>query len=208
MSKLKFSPFLKKNQKRKGKSKSVKFCGYNKAMLRMPFLLRFCIRGAHCATKAQQKSHRKSQRYTNTEESIVLELIPRTVYEGISFKSGEFPNFELLKSCFIEQGIFINNKGEVPLIKSVPEYISMIGNNISNGNIISIHEKELASEVEVFGRVAQIKSEYSLVFEGKGGVQVRYGVNLFQAIDFSGKWLISSMCWDDRADTSLIKLNV
>jgi hypothetical protein len=138
----------------------------------------------------------------------VLESIPKTVYEGISFKSGDFPNFELLKSCFIEQGIFINNKGETPIIKSVAEYISMISSNIGSGNIISIHEKELSSEVEVFGRVAQIKSEYSLAFEGKNGVQVRYGVNLFQAINCSGKWLISSMCWDDRADTTLIKANV
>lgn len=138
----------------------------------------------------------------------MLESIPRTVYEGISFKSGGTPNFELLKSCFIDQGIFINNKGETPIIKSVTEYISMISNNIANGNIISMHEKELISEVEVFGHVAQIKSEYSLVFEGKNGIQVRYGVNLFQVIQFGGKWLISSMCWDDRADTTLIKSNV
>jgi len=138
----------------------------------------------------------------------MLESIPKTVYEAISFKSGDLPNFKLLKSSFIEQGIFINNKGETPIIKSVTEYISMISSNIDNGNIVSIHEKELISQIEVFGRVAQIKSEYSLVFEGKSGTQVRYGVNLFQVISFGSKWLISSMCWDDKADTSLIKSTV
>lgn len=138
----------------------------------------------------------------------MLASIPKTVYEAISFNSGDLPNFEILKSCFIEQGILINNKGEAPVIKSVTDYISMIASNIDNGNIISIHEKELSSEVEVFGRVAQIKSEYSLAFEGKSGIQVRYGVNLFQVISCEGKWLISSMCWDDKADTTLIKSNV
>lgn len=134
----------------------------------------------------------------------MLKDIPSKVYEGISFSKGSTPDFELLKSCFIEQGIFINNKGDKPIIKPVLDYISMIKNNIENGNILSIQETEISQNIQVFGNVAQITSDYKLVFEGKQSSQVRYGVNLFQVINNNGQWLVSSMCWDDRNDKSLL----
>lgn len=134
----------------------------------------------------------------------MLKDIPSKIYDAISFNKGSKPDFELLGSSFIEQGIFINNKGESPVIKSVPDYATMIDTNIGNGNIISIKETEIRNNVQVFGNVAQICSEYELIFEGKGGVQTRYGVNLFQLINQQGTWLVSSMCWDDKVDKSLL----
>ena len=80
----------------------------------------------------------------------------------------------------------------------------MIKNNIENGNILSIQETEISQNIQVFGNVAQITSDYKLVFEGKQSSQVRYGVNLFQVINNNGQWLVSSMCWDDRNDKSLL----
>lgn len=138
------------------------------------------------------------------KEGFMLKTISEKVYEGISFSKGNKPRFDLLKSCFIEQGIFINNKGESPIIKPVLDYIEMIDSNINLGNILSIQETEIEQQVEEFGSVAQIKSSYKLDFEGKEGVQTRYGVNLFQLINHNGQWLISSMCWDDKPDKSLL----
>lgn len=138
------------------------------------------------------------------KEGFMLKTISEKVYEGISFSKGNKPRFDLLKSCFIEQGIFINNKGESPIIKPVLDYIEMIDSNINLGNILSIQETEIEQQVEEFGSVAQIKSSYKLDFEGKKGVQTRYGVNLFQLIKHNGQWLVSSMCWDDKPDKSLL----
>jgi len=138
----------------------------------------------------------------------MLNEIPSRVYQGISFLKGEVPNFELLASCFIEQGIFINNKGEAPVIKSVPDYISMIGSAIENGVILSIQETELSQSIQTYGKVAQVSSEYQLIFEGKQGQQIRFGVNLFQLIFKNERWLVSSMCWDDRPDKSLLSQSV
>ena len=134
----------------------------------------------------------------------MLKEVPAKVYRGISFEKDGSPDFDLLASCFIEQGIFINNKGETPVIKTVPAYISMIGSAIESGMIISIKERELSSSIQTYGKIAQISSEYELTFEGKQGIQTRYGVNLFQLIFHNDQWLISSMCWDDRADKSLL----
>ena len=138
----------------------------------------------------------------------MLKDIPAQVYSGISFEKGVLPNLSILESCFIEDGLFINNKGDMPVIKRVSDYTKMIKDNIDNGNIISILESELKNEVRVFGKVAQIASEYQLVFEGKSGVQTRYGVNLFQLVLVADKWLITSMCWDDKTDHSLLTVRV
>ena len=138
----------------------------------------------------------------------MLKEIPARVYEGISFSKGSKPDSGLLSSYFIEKGLFINNKGESPVVKSVPDYISMITTNIDNGNIVSIKEQELSNTVKVFGSVAQVSSEYELTFVGENGSQTRYGVNLFQLIKHGGLWLISSMCWDDKDDRSLLQESV
>ena len=134
----------------------------------------------------------------------MLQEIPSTVYRGISFSKGSQPNYELLTSCFINHGIFINNKGDAPVIKSVPDYMSMLGQAIDNGAIVSIEESELSHSIQRFGKVAQISSAYQLKFEGKQGMQTRFGVNLFQLIFQNGQWLIASMCWDDRPDKTLL----
>jgi hypothetical protein len=138
----------------------------------------------------------------------MLKDIPAQVYSGISFEKGVLPNLSILEGCFIEDGLLINNKGDMPVIKRVSDYTKMIKDNIDNGNIISILESELKNEVRVFGKVAQIASEYQLVFEGKSGVQTRYGVNLFQLVLVADKWLITSMCWDDKTDHSLLTVRV
>lgn len=138
-----------------------------------------------------------------------LEQIPQAVYQAISFQPGTKPSYADLGEQFIKQGLFINNKGHEPLIKSVPDYIEMIDHNIVAGNIVSITEREISQKITVVGKVAQIYSEYELHFEGTlEGVQdrqTRYGVNLFQLICQNGDWKISSMCWDDRDDQTLLE---
>ena len=138
----------------------------------------------------------------------MLKEVPAKVYRAISFEKDGTPDFDLLASCFIEQGIFINNKGENPVIKSVSAYIDMIGSAIKNGAVVSIKEVELSNSVQNYGTVAQISSEYELTFEGQKGIETRYGVNLFQLVYQNDHWLISSMCWDDRPDKSLLAQNV
>ena len=97
----------------------------------------------------------------------MLKAISEKVYEGISFSKGNKPRFDLLKSCFIEQGIFINNKGESPIIKPVLDYIEMIDSNINNGNILSIQETEIEQQIEDFAHSAKLAQD-----AGYDGVEV------------------------------------
>ncbi len=133
-----------------------------------------------------------------------MKEITQKVYEAISFDKGSNPSYEKLKACFIDEGLFINNKGDSPMIKSVDDYIAFIKEMVNNKNILSLSEKELKFECQVIGKVASITSSYQLDFETQQGSMTRYGVNLFQLIFKDGEWLISSMCWDDKEDKSLI----
>lgn len=133
----------------------------------------------------------------------MLSNIPKFVYSGISFRKGETPELSILKEAFLPEGLFINNKGETPIVKGVKEYIDMVSKNIEAGNILSINEVEESQEILVFGKVAQISSKYTLTFEGSTHSQTRYGVNLFQLILKNDTWFVASMCWDDKTDKSL-----
>ena len=130
----------------------------------------------------------------------MLQHISQQVYAAISFARGEQPDLQQLSALFIEQGILINNKGDKPMIKPVADYITFIQHNINTGNIQALQETELKVELEVFGKVAQLRSSYQLDFMTQETSMTRYGVNLFQLIQQHEKWLIASMCWDDAID--------
>jgi hypothetical protein len=134
--------------------------------------------------------------------------IPKEVYESFSFQEGSQPNYERLLSCFIVEGLFINNKGENPMVKPLKDYVAFIKSNVEAGNILSIKESEIENSVTLFGKVGHIVSRYQLEAKTRGGMQTRYGVNLFQIIKFGTKWKISSMCWDDHEDQRLFEVDM
>ena len=136
------------------------------------------------------------------------ENITQQVYEAISFEEGSQPSYENLLKNFISEGLFINNKGEKPMIKPINDYVSFIKTNVEAGNIISIKEIELNRKVTLFGSVGNIVSQYKLEAQSGTGKQTRYGVNLFQIIKHDNEWKISSMCWDDNEDKSLLDIGI
>lgn len=134
--------------------------------------------------------------------------IPNYVYESFSFKEGGQPDFETLLSYFLPQGLFINNKGDSPRVRSLQEFVAFMKGNIDAGDIISICESEIDNTVAIFGKVGHIVSRYKLEAETPNGLQTRYGVNLFQMIKSGEVWKISSMCWDDYEDQRLINAGI
>ena len=134
--------------------------------------------------------------------------IPQEIYQHFSFQEGGAPNFAQMLSFFVPEGLFINNKGDKPLVKSLAEFVSFMKGNIDEGNILSIDESEIENNVTLFGKVGHIASRYKLVANTRNGVQVRYGVNLFQIINYGKEWMVSSMCWDDYPDQRLFGIDL
>ena len=129
--------------------------------------------------------------------------IAQNIYEAISFDKGKEPNYSQLTSYFISEGLFINNKGDEPMVKSVEGYVSFVKTLINSGNILSLNESEISSDIQLFGKVGTITSRYKLEFTTSSGNFTRYGVNLFQVIKHHGQWLVASMCWDDKENQEL-----
>jgi len=135
----------------------------------------------------------------------MLKFIPSEVYAALSFRQGAFPDFDRLAGFFLPEAVFINNKGDVPQVKQLHTYINMVESLIDDGTMLSLRETEIEQTCQVYGKVAQINSAYELVFSTPEGVFTRYGVNLFQLVKCDNRWLITSMCWDDRPDETLHK---
>ena len=134
--------------------------------------------------------------------------ITKKVYESISFEKGFAPQYENLIANFIDEGLFINNKAEVPMIKPINDYVTFIKKNVNMGNIVSLKESEIDSSISLFGSVGNIVSQYRLDFETSSGKFTKYGVNLFQIIKHDSEWKIVSMCWDDKDDKSLLEIKI
>lgn len=134
--------------------------------------------------------------------------IPKAIYKHFSFQEGGQPNFARMLSHFVPEGLFINNKGDNPLVKPLTDFVSFIKGNIDAGNILSIDESEIANNVTLFGKVGHIASRYKLEAKSRNGVQTRYGVNLFQVIRLGTEWKVSSMCWDDYPDQRLFEIDL
>jgi hypothetical protein len=109
-----------------------------------------------------------------------------------------------MKEHFTPHGIFINNKGDKPLVKPFDEFAAFINSNIDAGHILEINESEIENSIQLFGKVGQLVSRYKLVAKMPSGSQARYGVNLFQLIQYGSEWRVSSMCWDDYPDQRLL----
>ena len=134
----------------------------------------------------------------------MLKFIPGEVYAALSFRKGGSPDFDRLSTFFLPEAVFINNKGEAPVVRVLGDYITMMETAVSSGQLLSLRETEIEQTCQIFGKVAQITSAYELLFDTPDGMRTRYGVNLFQMVCIKDQWQISAMCWDDRPDQTLL----
>ena len=123
-----------------------------------------------------------------------LESTIHELYRSICFEQGQTPHPEKLHELFIGNGLLINNQGEQPVVMSVEQFIAGYREALAGGAIQSLEEKEIHETTEVFGKVAHRFSTYRLFING---APVSKGVNTIQLIKQDGKWLVSSMAWND-----------
>lgn len=131
---------------------------------------------------------------THDVEKRLDELI-QNLYGSITSTDDQKPDFEMLRSLFVENGIVVNNSlGNTKQMK-VDEFIRGFEENLQKGAIKSFEEKELCRTVEHFGTIMQVFSTY----EGKknaGEERTFRGINSIQLIYLEEHWKIVSMVWD------------
>lgn len=128
-----------------------------------------------------------------------LEATLDALYASISFTSGANPQLNLLRTLFLPQGLLINNNTPAtPVVMSVEEFCGVVEAAIASGNLTEFHEHEIARIIEVFGNIAHVFSTYEARFDAASAEPFSVGINTIQLIRTDGKWLVSSMAWNDQ----------
>ncbi|MFD2514139.1 hypothetical protein ACFSRY_09700 [Pontibacter locisalis] len=127
-----------------------------------------------------------------------LDQLTQELYSCVCFKKGEKPDLKKLKTLFFSSGKLINNSGSEPKEFTSEQFAKEVREQIEKGEIEAFHEQEVSHKTEVFGKVAQRFSTYEARFDEAHPEPLVVGVNCIQFIQVDGKWLISSMAWDDE----------
>ncbi|GAB3202905.1 hypothetical protein ABID22_001132 [Pontibacter aydingkolensis] len=128
-----------------------------------------------------------------------LDILTQELYSCVCFKKGENPELEKFYTLFHSTGKLINNSGSEPKEFTVEQFIQEVKQKIADGKIEAFQEKEVANKTDVFSKVAQRFSTYEARIDENSSHPVIVGVNCIQFIQANGKWLITSMVWDDES---------
>ena len=126
------------------------------------------------------------------------------LYRSICFEKGGRPPVDKLHDLFIPQGLMINNSEETPLLMSVESFIQSFRSRIEDGTIVSFMEKELSNITEIFGKIAHRFSTYETKFDLTREEPFTVGINSIQFVEIGGRWLISSIVWNNQTEDRII----
>jgi hypothetical protein len=124
-------------------------------------------------------------------EDIAIRRAVADVYAVISGPAGQKRDFARMKSLFTPDARLyaVGSKGLQG--GSLDDYIARNGPSLEK---IGFTERELTSQVQIFGNVAQVWSSYAGT-SSDSSVNVR-GINSFQlARQPDGRWLVHSILW-------------
>ncbi len=127
-----------------------------------------------------------------------LDQLTQALYGCVCFRNSEKPNLEKLKTLFFNDGKLINNSASEPHEYTAEQFCQNVTQQIEAGSLSVFQEKEVAYKTEVFGKVAQRFSTYEARCDDTSPDPAAVGVNCIQFIQVNGKWLITSMAWDDE----------
>ncbi|MEO6631467.1 MAG: hypothetical protein ABIN13_07095 [Mucilaginibacter sp.] len=127
-----------------------------------------------------------------------IDYITEDFYESLSFQDGEMPDLETARELFYEKGLIINNSFGKPITFTVDGYIQSFEEKIADGTMLQFMQRELYSETEVFGKVAQRLSVYEYSFTYHETANAPRGINYIQFILDNDNWRITSMAWSDE----------
>jgi hypothetical protein len=141
-----------------------------------------------------------------TQENISLlntqaiDHLTEKFYQCVSFDNERYPNFDTLEELFYGAGKLINNNFDNPVDFTVQSFSHAVMQQIESGNVDFFAQQEIGDITEFFGRIAHRISvyEYSNVKSVKQ--KWKRGVNYIQYIFTGGKWLITSMVWNDEKE--------
>ncbi len=133
-------------------------------------------------------------------DTASIDSILHALYESISHEVGGRPDWERLRSLFIQGARIIPPALEsAPLVvMDLETFVARVEENLDRreDDEEGFHEMELARRVERFGNVAHVWSTYETRSSLQDPSPASRGVNSFQFVHYDERWWVMTILWD------------
>jgi len=133
-----------------------------------------------------------------------IDAIVKALSASISFREGEEPNLERLRSLCYPNALFISVTQEGVDTMNVESFVSFFKDLVSTGTLKSLYEKEIVRKTEEFGQIAQVFSTYSKRMNPEDPEPTALGINSIQLYNDGKRWWVSSVMWEEEWGDNLI----
>ena len=127
-------------------------------------------------------------------------------YKVICFREGGNPDWDTMKTLFCPWARLTRITPEGIDAMDLQGFIDMVSELMESGAVTEFYEVETKRRVEFFGSVAHVLSAYETKCSPQAVKILGQGLNSLQLIWENGKWMISSLLWDEGSRKSPVIL--
>lgn len=138
----------------------------------------------------------------DSDQEAIKALID-SVYAGFTVKDGNLPDFQKIKSYFVDGAQMGSVRNGNPRIQSHEAYFNRMEEGLKSGGPSFLKEWEISGQTQLFGNVAQRISAYG-VYVNSTETLAEKGVICFQLVKKEGVWKIQGMIWDVENETQKV----
>jgi len=120
------------------------------------------------------------------------------LYQAICFEPGTRPPLRRLRKLFAPGGRLAHVKPQGVHVMSLETFITQFTEQVQTGRLQSFHEREVAREIQRFGNIAHVFSTYEARWRARDMKPFACGINSIQLWRKRGRWLVTSLIWDDE----------
>jgi hypothetical protein len=129
-----------------------------------------------------------------------VDAIVKGLYEVISFRKGETPNWDRFRKLFHPGGRLIPAKKAGAQVLTPEDFIALFTRNIQSGAMKEFQEKEIARRTMLFGNMAHLFSTYESRFTAGAEEPDVRGINSIQLLHEKGRWWVVSVFWAEERE--------
>jgi len=148
-----------------------------------------------CHTKSTQPVTDSATVYTVPDDEAIAKAV-HDAYTSLTFKKGDTPNYEAIKTHFIPQAQLINCRSDTAQVTTINQFVYLFRSFVEADTVYAYTEKEIFGKNEQFGKIAERISSYKAIVNSKKKDITEIGVNSFQLIKTPTGWKVSSIIWD------------
>jgi hypothetical protein len=131
----------------------------------------------------------------------------RALYEGISHRAGEHPDWQRLEGLFLPGARLVppSPQGGPPPVLTLQDFRERVNRGVEArlqaGEPRGFVEREVASCTERYGHMAHVWSTYESKYSPEDAEPFTRGINSMQLVRHDGRWWVLTILWDaERAD--------